>query len=225
MMMLDMFVFAATPNRYTHMVERLLLLLTLTLTSTAALADVSSQEETPATNPYRRSDILIGVTVGFGAIHHVDHVLRANHSGWPFTSQVTPFTYSLAIYPIAGTAYFLDAGPLTWMVIEGSASVGMLLAHTLIEPPSHQYNPWAGGENLLGVDSPALGRASQAVSIGLSLSLAAHFVSSTLDGMRCGFTWRRTQCHDARKTPGSAGAWQLAPGSAGRPGATLHVTF
>jgi hypothetical protein len=37
------------------------------------------------------------VTV-FGFLHHVDHVVRGNHSGWPFEEAVTPFTFSLLIY-------------------------------------------------------------------------------------------------------------------------------
>jgi hypothetical protein len=36
----------------------------------------------------------------FGLFHHVDHVVRGNHSGWPFDEQVTPFTFSLLIYAL-----------------------------------------------------------------------------------------------------------------------------
>lgn len=37
-----------------------------------------------------------------GFLHHVDHVLRVDHSGWPFVSTVTPFTFSLIVYvPVA----------------------------------------------------------------------------------------------------------------------------
>ena len=38
-----------------------------------------------------------GVTI-FAILHHVDHVIRGNHSGWPFQEAVTPFTFSLLIY-------------------------------------------------------------------------------------------------------------------------------
>ena len=34
----------------------------------------------------------------FGFFHHVDHVIRGNHSGWPFEETVTPFSFSLLIY-------------------------------------------------------------------------------------------------------------------------------
>jgi Zn-dependent membrane protease YugP len=49
-----------------------------------------------------------GVTL-FGILHHVDHVVRGNHSGWPFQDTVTPFTFSLLIY-----ALLLPGLYLTW---------------------------------------------------------------------------------------------------------------
>jgi hypothetical protein len=42
----------------------------------------------------RRSAVLIGLTNGVGLLHHIDHVLRVDHSGWPFRSDVNPFTLS-----------------------------------------------------------------------------------------------------------------------------------
>ncbi len=39
------------------------------------------------------------VTV-FGLLHHVDHVVRGNRSGWPFVEEVTPFTFSLLVYAL-----------------------------------------------------------------------------------------------------------------------------
>jgi hypothetical protein len=36
----------------------------------------------------------------FGLLHHTDHVIRGNHVGWPFSHVVTPFTFSLLIYPL-----------------------------------------------------------------------------------------------------------------------------
>jgi hypothetical protein len=43
--------------------------------------------------------MLLGV-VALAFLHHLDHVLRADNSGWPFTPDVTPFTISLLVYPI-----------------------------------------------------------------------------------------------------------------------------
>jgi hypothetical protein len=42
-----------------------------------------------------------------GVAHHVDHIVRGNHVGWPITPQVNPFTYSLLIYPLLGISLYL----------------------------------------------------------------------------------------------------------------------
>jgi hypothetical protein len=36
----------------------------------------------------------------FGIFHHLDHIVRGNHSGWPFQEEVSPFTFSLLIYAL-----------------------------------------------------------------------------------------------------------------------------
>jgi hypothetical protein len=141
-------------------------------------------------NPYKRSDIIMWSTLTLGALHHVDHVLRDNHSGFPFTKNVNEFTASLAIYPIILSGHFFDLGPNYWITVESAALIGLGLAHTLVEPPSHQHDPWANGTNLLGVKSKALGRTSQAVSVLLWVGMAAHLGSSIADGFHCGFTWK-----------------------------------
>ena len=46
----------------------------------------------------------------WSAVHHTDHVLRFDHSGWPFTDIVTPFTFSLLVYPLFILAFFLRRG-------------------------------------------------------------------------------------------------------------------
>lgn len=46
----------------------------------------------------------------FGLMHHVDHVVRGNHSGWPFQAGVTPFTYSLLIYALILPGIYLTYG-------------------------------------------------------------------------------------------------------------------
>jgi hypothetical protein len=53
-----------------------------------------------------RSLIYLATVLSLG--HHLDHVLRGNHSGWPLSGDVTPFTYSLAVYPL------ILLGPLAW---------------------------------------------------------------------------------------------------------------
>lgn len=32
--------------------------------------------------------------------HHIYHVIRTDHVGWPLTVHLTPFTYSSGIYPL-----------------------------------------------------------------------------------------------------------------------------
>ena len=41
--------------------------------------------------------------------HHIDHVIRGNHVGWLLTEQVTPFTYSLGVYPLILLGLYLYA--------------------------------------------------------------------------------------------------------------------
>lgn len=45
----------------------------------------------------------------FGLLHHADHVIRGNHSGWPFQAEVTPFTFSLLIYALILPGIYLTA--------------------------------------------------------------------------------------------------------------------
>jgi hypothetical protein len=50
---------------------------------------------------WRRALLILGFVVTvFGVLHHTDHVVRGNHSGWPFQEAVTPFTFSLLIYAL-----------------------------------------------------------------------------------------------------------------------------
>src|SRR5262249_53939520 len=50
---------------------------------------------------YSQTLTRLAITTGIlGLLHHADHVFRGNHSGWPFTHNVTPFTFSLLIYPL-----------------------------------------------------------------------------------------------------------------------------
>ncbi len=53
--------------------------------------------------------VAAGCTTAFGIMHHVDHVVRGNHSGWPFEQAVTPFTFSLLIYALLLPGLYLTA--------------------------------------------------------------------------------------------------------------------
>jgi Zn-dependent membrane protease YugP len=50
--------------------------------------------------------VATAVTI-FGLLHHVDHVVRGNHSGWPFQEEVSPFTFSLLIYALLVPGLYL----------------------------------------------------------------------------------------------------------------------
>ncbi len=53
--------------------------------------------------------VVASCTTIFGIFHHVDHVVRGNHSGWPFQEEVTPFTFSLLIYALLLPGLYLTA--------------------------------------------------------------------------------------------------------------------
>lgn len=53
--------------------------------------------------------ITANCTMIFGILHHVDHVDRGNHSGWPFEEALTPFTFSLLIYALLLPGLYLTA--------------------------------------------------------------------------------------------------------------------
>ena len=73
----------------------------------------------------------------FAILHHVDHVIRGNHSGWPFQEAVTPFTFSLLSYALLLPGLYLTAkGGLMagyWLFTagagRGAGPLGSLRAH------------------------------------------------------------------------------------------------
>jgi hypothetical protein len=59
---------------------------------------------------YRRWLLVFATgAVVLGLMHHADHVIRGNHSGWPFQAEVTPFTFSLLIYALILPGIYLTA--------------------------------------------------------------------------------------------------------------------
>ena len=125
--------------------------------------------------------------VALALLHHIDHVLRADNSGWPFTPDVTPFTISLVVYPIF-LLDFLLLRERVWVRVGLVAIlfVALLMVHAVFEPPAQQYGTWADGvssvphavgrPNLLGIASPALGVFSVVVSTALSLAVLAALI-------------------------------------------------
>ena len=118
------------------------------------------------------------VALALALTHHADHVLRHDHSGWPFTPDVTPFTFSLLVYPMMASILWARHHP-RYQAWASALGLGLVLAaHTLIEPPASQFGTWASGlgeqgtPNLLEVASPFLGIASVAIAWSLHLAVA-----------------------------------------------------
>src|SRR3712207_1674902 len=70
---------------------------------------------------FRKLTILAVVITCFSIGHHIDHVIRGNHVGWPLIDEVTPFTYSFGFYPLIALGFFMWArgkiGPRSWSVL------------------------------------------------------------------------------------------------------------
>jgi len=85
-----------------------------------------------------------------GVAHHVDHVVRGNHVGWPVTGQVNPFTYSLAVYPFVAVGLYLTvtdrAGNRYWTGFFACSAAMLAYFHVspwAIEPPGDVILPYA----------------------------------------------------------------------------------
>lgn len=144
------------------------------------------------------STLLVGLIIPVGLAHHVDHVLRVDHSGWPFLPQVTPLTFSFAAYPIL--LIVLLARRLSiwvrWALIAASAAL-TIGAHIVLETPWMQYGMWAYNrtvdpalaalgpiQNLFCIQSPQLGIVSVTISMTLNLLLLAATASILRDATR-----------------------------------------
>lgn len=140
------------------------------------------------------SERLLLATVVVGTIHNVDHVLRFDHSGWPFRAEVTPFTYSQIAYPILLIVFLARSRPWLRVVLTTLILVGVQIAHLTVELPSDQYATWANGvstdpdalgvPNLLGISSPVLGLFAAGWSLLLSVMLALTTVALVRDARR-----------------------------------------
>lgn len=135
-----------------------------------------------APSPLRTARRLTAAALAIGFLHHVDHVLRYDHSGWPFKPEVTGFTYSLSAYPLLLFALLSSKGSQWWRFgAVAAAAVATVVAHSLIETPLDQYARWAwnsaadgvgdGMSNLLAICSPGLGVAAVVIAMALNVIL------------------------------------------------------
>ena len=145
--------------------------------------------------PSRRSKILLEITFVLGVLHLVDHVLRADHSGWPFVEEVTPFTFFAVVFPpIALFAHFDRSRPWLRVGLLAFLLVGLLFAHSFLETPGDQYGVWAtnasaephalGWPNLLKIESLVLGVLAVIEAMLLNLSVVGAVVSLVADAWR-----------------------------------------
>jgi len=136
-------------------------------------------------------------TTVFGVFHHVDHILRVDHSGWPFTPNVSPFTFSLLVYPVIASIFLLREKKWYRVFATGFIFVFLLYAHTILEIPIDQYHVWAyneslfsftlGQPNLLNLKSPLLGIVAVTISLALAISVLVtliYFVKEASAGKR-----------------------------------------
>ncbi len=116
--------------------------------------------------------IAASCTTIFGIMHHVDHVVRGNHSGWPFQQVVTPFTFSLLIYALLLPGLYLTAkGGLMARYWLFTAVVGLSLVVWVHFIPTGDYE--APIEDIYAVyGSPLVGLFALVVLVGLVVSLA-----------------------------------------------------
>ena len=108
----------------------------------------------------------------FSLLHHADHVIRGNHSGWPFQAEVTPFTFSLLIYALILPGIYMTAkgkqvaGYHLFVAIVGLA----LLGGVHFVPTGEQESPIHDIYMVYG--SPVAGALALVVLAGLITSVA-----------------------------------------------------
>jgi hypothetical protein len=121
---------------------------------------------------FSRAEKLALVTTVVGLLHHTDHVLRYDHSGWPFRPEVGVFTYTLSVYLVIGVVVLARGWPWLRIGLSALLMVFPTLSHIFVETPATQYYTWAREPtvNLLGLSSPAAGIVAVAITALLSLS-------------------------------------------------------
>lgn len=109
----------------------------------------------------------------FGLLHHVDHVVRGNHSGWPFEAEVTPFTFSLLIYALILPGIYMTARgrsvPGYHLFVAG---VGLALLGFVHFVPTEDFEAPVR-DIFLVYESPFAGVLALGVLAGLIASVAA----------------------------------------------------
>lgn len=135
----------------------------------------------------KRLMALILITTFFSIGHHVDHVIRGNHVGWPLIPEITPFTYSLGFYPVIALGLYRAlhgrTAPGFWAILAGGGFFFVALLHfgpIALEPPADILGPYT---------SAAAGYAAIAWLVAFLIALGG----SSLYALRL---WRQSRTSD-----------------------------
>ena len=122
----------------------------------------------------RRLYALILIVLVLAVGHHLDHIIRGNHVGWPLTAEVNAFTFSLIIYPLILTGLALSRagviGPGIWVFLSGGGAIFLTVIH---------FGPWAiepPGDIIDLYDPPLIGW----LAFGWLLALIAALIVTTI---------------------------------------------
>jgi glucan phosphoethanolaminetransferase (alkaline phosphatase superfamily) len=133
-----------------------------------------------------RAEGLAAVTTFLALLHHADHVLRFDHSGWPFKPEVTPFTFSLLVYVLIGFVFLLRAFPRARVALATVLFLFPTLAHVYLETPADQYHTWAHNPevNVLRTNAPLLGATAVVITILLSALAFATLIAFVIEARK-----------------------------------------
>ncbi len=133
----------------------------------------------PTISRFSRAERLVLVTTALALVHHIDHVLRVDNNGWPFRSEVTPFTYSFLVYVIIAVVWRARGRPRLRIGMSAVLALFLTLAHAWLDSPSAQYVTWAARPeaNWLAVSSPVLGVLAVIVTFLVPLAAVGVFVA------------------------------------------------
>jgi hypothetical protein len=149
----------------------------------------------------------------FGSLHHVDHLVRGNHVGWPAVAEVNPFTYSLLAYPFMAiglaaltrgrvwAGYWLAYGLMTLLLVGTTHFIPPFIAEPIRDVYMPYYRPEAVGLYdaapqahltwFLNIVGPYTGSLLAVLAVFVLVSLVVSAVMLVLVAMRV----RRVQGH------------------------------
>ena len=120
--------------------------------------------------------LFVLVPTVLGVAHHIDHIVRGNHLGWPITPEVNAFTYSLAIYPLLVISSYLTLTRRVearyWAGFFAFSAAVLAYVHIspwAVEPPQDVMVPYA---------NPIVGY----LAFGIVLALIASVVIGSIYG-------------------------------------------